>query len=236
MPAARSGWASDAGSRSGIAGRGASSVPWASAAGTAAGAGAAGFDDDDELEDVGRVEEPRLRRDPGLTQREQRAAGRAGQPISRASRDRDNESIAPSWEAQRRHEAYPAIRDRGPRIPRAAILAGALIICAVAVFFLVPPLLFGSGTTSPKASPTPSASVIASGSPTAAPSVAPSVASTTYTVKGGDTLSKIAKAFGVTVDQIALANPQIKDINKLNIGDVLNIPTASASTPATAAP
>ena len=46
----------------------------------------------------------------------------------------------------------------------------------------------------------------------------------TYTVKPGDTLSKIAKLTGCSSDQLLEANPQIKDPNKIKVGDVLTLP------------
>ena len=49
----------------------------------------------------------------------------------------------------------------------------------------------------------------------------------TYTVKAGDTLSKIAVRNGITLAQLLQANPQIKDPNKLRVGDVLNLPNAA---------
>lgn len=49
----------------------------------------------------------------------------------------------------------------------------------------------------------------------------------TYTVKPGDTLSKIAKVSGCTLDQLLQANPQITDPNKINVGDVLNLPNGA---------
>src|SRR5688572_22504029 len=52
----------------------------------------------------------------------------------------------------------------------------------------------------------------------------------TYTVKPGDTLSKIAMRNGVTVPQLLQANPQVKDPNKINVGDVLNVPNESTTT------
>lgn len=45
----------------------------------------------------------------------------------------------------------------------------------------------------------------------------------TYTVKFGDTLSKIAKKYGVTVDAIAQANG-IKNVNLIRVGKKLIIP------------
>lgn len=45
-----------------------------------------------------------------------------------------------------------------------------------------------------------------------------------YIVQTGDTLFKIAKKFGVTLDALIAANPQIKDPNKVSPGDVIHIP------------
>jgi LysM repeat protein len=50
----------------------------------------------------------------------------------------------------------------------------------------------------------------------------------TYTVKAGDTLSKIATRNGITVAQLLQANPQVKDPNKIGVGDVLNLPNGSS--------
>lgn len=52
----------------------------------------------------------------------------------------------------------------------------------------------------------------------------------TYTVKAGDTLSKIAARNGLTVAQLLQANPQIVNPNKINVGDVLNLPNGSSAT------
>ena len=46
----------------------------------------------------------------------------------------------------------------------------------------------------------------------------------TYTVKPGDTLSKIAKLNGCSTDQLMKANPQISDPNRIKVGDVLTLP------------
>ena len=46
---------------------------------------------------------------------------------------------------------------------------------------------------------------------------------TTYTVKTGDTLYNIAKRFGTTVTNIMALNPQIKNANKINAGQVIRI-------------
>lgn len=57
------------------------------------------------------------------------------------------------------------------------------------------------------------------------------MAQVTYTVKKGDTLSKIAKAYGTTVNAIAKLNPDIKDVNKIYIGQKIVISGEAATTP-----
>jgi nucleoid-associated protein YgaU len=58
------------------------------------------------------------------------------------------------------------------------------------------------------------------------PSVTPtSCPGITYTVKAGDTLSQIAKDFGVTVEALVEANG-IKDPSLIRVGEVLIIPPA----------
>lgn len=54
----------------------------------------------------------------------------------------------------------------------------------------------------------------------------------TYTVKPGDTLSKIASRNGVTLSQLLQANPQINDPNKIKVGDVINTPDGASGVPA----
>ncbi|HSE30585.1 MAG TPA: LysM domain-containing protein [Pyrinomonadaceae bacterium] len=54
----------------------------------------------------------------------------------------------------------------------------------------------------------------------------------TYTVKPGDTLSKIAALHGITLNQLLDANPQFKaNPNKLQVGDVLNLHAAVGTAP-----
>ena len=54
----------------------------------------------------------------------------------------------------------------------------------------------------------------------------------TYIVKAGDTLSKIASRNGVTLAQLMQANPQIKDPNRISVGDVINLPESATGVPA----
>jgi LysM repeat protein len=112
-----------------------------------------------------------------------------------------------------------------PNAPRLVVLAAALVIAAVALFFL-PTLLGmigGSGSPSgagPSASVGPSASIV----PTPTPAPTPEL----YTIKKGDTLSKIASAHGVTVDEILAANKdRIKNPNLIGEGLQIVIPRPS---------
>jgi LysM repeat protein len=66
-----------------------------------------------------------------------------------------------------------------------------------------------------------------------APQAAPT--SQVYVVKKGDTLSKIAEHFGVTLQALRAANPEIKNPNKPAIGDKLVIPVRSSDAPAASA-
>jgi LysM repeat protein len=45
-----------------------------------------------------------------------------------------------------------------------------------------------------------------------------------YVVAKGDTFSKIATKFGLTIEELQAANPQVKNIDKIKIGDQLTIP------------
>ena len=55
----------------------------------------------------------------------------------------------------------------------------------------------------------------------------------TYTVKPGDTLSRIAARNGVTLAQLLQANPQITNPDKIKVGDVVNLPNGAGATDAT---
>lgn len=55
------------------------------------------------------------------------------------------------------------------------------------------------------------------------------------TIKKGDTLSAIAKANNTTVAKIAAANPQIANVNKINVGQKITIPTATTTKATTTA-
>ncbi len=93
----------------------------------------------------------------------------------------------------------------------------------------------GSSATTPSpsaSSPPPSASTTPA--PTAEPAATPAAtqqAATVYRVRKGDTLWAIARRFKVKLDELIAANPQLKDPNKLAIGDRINIPNAASPSP-----
>jgi len=49
----------------------------------------------------------------------------------------------------------------------------------------------------------------------------------TYKVKAGDNLSKVAKRYGISLAQLLKANPQIKNPNKIKVGQAINLPDTS---------
>ncbi len=49
-----------------------------------------------------------------------------------------------------------------------------------------------------------------------------------YLVKSGNTLTGIAKSYGLTLEKLLAANPQIDDPNKLFRGDLIHIPNGRA--------
>lgn len=64
------------------------------------------------------------------------------------------------------------------------------------------------------------------------PSPAPPVMGTTqYIVQQGDTMWIIAKRFGVSLDDLIRANPQVRNPDLINVGEVLRIPGAGSVMP-----
>jgi len=86
----------------------------------------------------------------------------------------------------------------------------------------------GGGGSSSKPSPAPKPTVIPRGTTLARGTVlnkrTPSPSTANVTVKKNDTLSQIAKANNTSVAAIAAANPSIKNVNKINVGQKLKIP------------
>ncbi len=141
-------------------------------------------------------------------------------------------SEGPDWERPRRYEAFPTIRTRVgmPHLPRNVLMAGAVAVLAVALFFLPGILGLGSDGGTPGASGGPShAAATPSVSPTEQPGPTPFI----YTIRKNDTLSKIATAHGITIEELLAANPSIKNPNRITEGQQITIPVADASVPDT---
>lgn len=140
-------------------------------------------------------------------------------PASRALRRPARiDADAPAWETPRRFEAYPTLRTRMgmPRVPTIALAAVALV--AAALLLLVLPSIVAGPTATPTPTPQPSVATKAPVTPEPAPTPQ------TYVVVAGDTISKIARKFGITPEELLAANPQVKNPNKIKVGDELAIP------------
>jgi len=145
-----------------------------------------------------------------------------------------SELFGPAWEQPRRYEAYPSLRTRVglpsfAGLPRVGVAAIAIVAAAMILFF-VGPMILGLGSKSPgtaTATPSPIVSASPTGVATATPPPAPT--SQTYTVVSGDTLTKIAAKFHVTLKALRAANPSIKNVNAIAIGDILTIPAPASS-------
>ncbi len=140
-----------------------------------------------------------------------------------------SELFGPAWERPRRYEAYPTLRTRMGLpalggIPKVAVWALILLLAALLVFLFGPSLL-GFGTDEgggAGATPTPAATEQATAE--AEPTALPVPTQQVHIVVKGNTMSKIAKKYGVTVEELMAANPQIKNPNKIAIGDAITIP------------
>lgn len=169
---------------------------------------------------------PRPGRRPTVSSTRSSAVERERERERDRARERERAAVhdGPSWERGRRFEAYPTIKTRAglPSVPRMAVLVGALVIAAIALFFL-PALLGIGGDDEPGSSPSPSAVVA---TPTPEPTPVPAPTPVVYTIKSGDTLSKIAREFDITLDQLLEANKDtIDNPDRIRVGDEIIIPT-----------
>ena len=110
-----------------------------------------------------------------------------------------------------------------PRVPTIALGAVAVLAAAL-LLFLLPSIVAGPSATP---TPTPQPSLASEAPATLEPVATPQ----TYTIVAGDTISKIAKKFDVTPEDLLAANPQVKNPNRIKVGDQLTIPA-----PVTAGP
>jgi LysM repeat protein len=140
------------------------------------------------------------------------------------SRSGRGDASAPSWEEPRHIEEYPALKSRGGAgIPRIALYA-LVVLLVGAGLFIAPSLLKGIGGGGEHASPTPVPSAPVGATAVPSPTPVPTPEQVVHVVKSGESLSKIAATYGVTVDDILAANPSITNPNKIAVGDKIVIP------------
>ncbi|HEY3335150.1 MAG TPA: LysM peptidoglycan-binding domain-containing protein [Candidatus Limnocylindrales bacterium] len=204
------------------------------------GAGAVSPDELDDEPDWGPAEEPVVSGDrgypPAIPREPVRSESRQPAPnprdqVSRRKPQDPDDLFGPAWERPRRYEAYPSLRTRVGLpamggIGRVGLGALALVVAALALFF-IGPMLLGIGsdrTASPGGSGAPSATPVAVETASPVPTPVPAPTPQIYLVKKGDTMSRIAKKFGLTVDQLLAANKQLKDPDRISIGDEITIP------------
>jgi LysM repeat protein len=147
--------------------------------------------------------------------------------------------LVPVWEREP-IRAYPTMRrmgmgGSGDALSRLTTILAVLAVIALVVFviILLPSLMGdggGAGPTAPVAGASPTAPT-ATATPSPVPTETPQSTPRTYTVRAGDTLFGIAQQFGLTVDQLLAANPQITDANLVTIGQVLTIPEEEVAPP-----
>lgn len=137
-------------------------------------------------------------------------------PVTRPTQGVPKTTAAGRAAAQKRIDAA----NKGPKRALGAAVAGATLLGGAAA------LKSGSDQRKAKASASAKATAkkpITTDSKRAAPSNMPSA----YTVKKGDTLSAIAKQYGVRLSELRDANKNIKDLNKIGIGQRISLPKAS---------
>ena len=139
--------------------------------------------------------------------------------------ERRRDSNAPEWERARPPEAYPTLRSRRlSELSIPPILVGVVALAlAAAVLFALPGLLgFGGPSAGGSADPT---TPLRTPLITAAPTPVPQPTDQIYIVQAGDTLSRIAGRYGISLEELIAANAEtLPDPNKLGIGDQLIIP------------
>jgi hypothetical protein len=135
---------------------------------------------------------------------------------------RQAEPGRPSWSGPSATRRTPRSDPHRPaeRAPIAFAFVG--LIAPALLLFFVPPMFIrpgGEADTGGGATPTPSAEPAASFAPTPIPAPTPQV----YVIAAG-TLSKVAKSYGLSLEELLAVNPSIKNPDKIAIGDEIVIP------------
>ena len=147
------------------------------------------------------------------------------------------EAVVPSWDREERFNPPTAGRARIGRgegldiVGRMTTILAVLALLSLALLLLVfaPGFLGGSPNSS-----APVGGASATPGQTAAPATstpAPVASPQTYTIRAGDNLFRIASQFGLTIEQLQAANPQITNPNLIQAGQVIVIPPADFGLP-----
>jgi LysM repeat protein len=159
----------------------------------------------------------------------------------------------PAWEKPPSPYDYPRLR--GLEGPKPNVARWVLVITAIGAVLLILvvflwPALTGRGKSAAVVSPSPTsvASQIVGSSHTPAASASsvgsapigstqPQPSFAQYKVLSGDTITKIAKKYGLKTSELLLANPALAaNPNSLKVGLILNIPQPGQLTPPPATP
>lgn len=132
--------------------------------------------------------------------------------------------VVPLHKRRSMDDEAPRAALRLPKIPGGTRGAAALLVLSAVVLFSLPTILKGvngfiAGVT---ATPTPSASPTSDVTPSPTPTPTPEAV--LYRVKSGDSLSKIAEKFQISIDLIMSANPEITSPELIRVGQELIIP------------
>jgi hypothetical protein len=172
-------------------------------------------------------------------------AGRSSRPPTTPGKD----DVVPSWDVDGRYGAAPPPQSKdggGNRLDGVltAIAVIAILALGVAAVIFLPGLLNKGGASKtplpsiviPSGLATSAPSGLFSAPPSVAPSIGPSVAPTEqasqgpvssprlYRIKTGDSLAKIANRFGITLQDILDANPDISNPNNIFVGQIIVVP------------
>lgn len=129
------------------------------------------------------------------------------------------------WQGGRRQSPSPLVLVGG------AIVA--ILILVLAGIGLVS-LLSGDDETVPD---TTLEQITTTSAPTTTvPATTTTVAPATHVVQSGDSLFSIAEQYGVDLDALIAANPQITDPEDIDVGDIINLPPADSGPSATDTP
>ena len=180
-------------------------------------------------------------------------AGRSARQRPQTRADQvDRDDLVPSWELDGRYGAEPGPRqasgaDRGGMGTTLTTIAVVIIIGLGILAVLIIPGVLGGGGSQPTRRPTnlPTAprtaqvttvavlpSATAEPTPTQAqptPEPTPEASPILYTIKRNDTLARIARRNGTTVEAILAANPQIPGADAIQVGQVIVLPPPIAA-------